>query len=103
MFSIFAVILFCPAISQPNLRPPISRPGLTFHGDVHFVLLQLFEELQGLLTQKAKDHDPSQAPELHRRAGSKAQGEGFPVGVCGGHVAQPSGSGVSDSSVFSML
>lgn len=103
MFSIFAVILFCLAISQPNLRPPISRPGPTFHGDVHFVLLQLFEELQGLLTQKAKDHDPLQAPELHRRAGSKAQGEGLPGGVCGRHMAQSSGSGVSDSSVFSML
>lgn len=29
--------------------------------------------MQGLLTQKAKDHDPLQAPELHRRAGSKVQ------------------------------
>lgn len=95
MFSIFAVILSCPAISPPNLRPPISRPGPTFHGDVPFVLLQLFEELQGLLTQKAEDREPSQAPDLHRRAGSKAQGEGLPGAVCGGHVAQPSGSGVA--------
>uniref|UniRef100_A0AC11CYV4 Heme oxygenase 1 n=1 Tax=Ovis aries TaxID=9940 RepID=A0AC11CYV4_SHEEP len=34
---------------------------------------KLFEELQGLLTQKPKDRDPSQGPDLHRRAGSKAQ------------------------------
>lgn len=100
---IFAVILFCPAISQPNLRPPISRPGPTFHGDVPFVLLQLFEELQGLLTQKAEDRESLQAPGLHRRAGSKAQGEGLPGAVCGGHMAQPSGAGVAWLSVFSMV
>lgn len=100
---IFAVILFCPAISQPNLRPPISRPGPTFHGDVPFVLLQLFEELQGLLTQKAEDRESSKAPDLHRRASSKAQGEGLPGAVCGGHMAQRPGSGVAWLSVFSMV
>ncbi|KAB0400332.1 hypothetical protein E2I00_010428 [Balaenoptera physalus] len=39
---------------------------------VSFVL-KLFEELQGLLTQDAKDQSPLRAPDLRRRAGSRAQ------------------------------
>ncbi|XP_023486903.1 heme oxygenase 1 [Equus przewalskii] len=35
--------------------------------------IQLFEELQELLTRDTRDQSPSKAPELRRRAGSRAQ------------------------------
>jgi hypothetical protein len=51
-------------------------------------VFQLFEELQGLLTQGPKDQSLLEAPGLHRRAGSRAQGEGFQEGIFSGLLSE---------------
>lgn len=92
MSSIFSrdfVLTFHNHTPQTSLQ--LASPHLS-QRHVSFVL-QLFEELQELLTQDAKDQSPSQAPGLRRRAGSRAQGEGFQGAAFGGSVAQLSGSG----------
>lgn len=65
--------LYRSRMNTLEMTPEVRQRVLDEAKTAFLLNIQLFEELQGLLTQKAKDHDPSQAPELHRRAGSKAQ------------------------------
>ncbi|XP_066115853.1 heme oxygenase 1 [Saccopteryx bilineata] len=53
---------------------PEVRHRVTEEAKTAFLLnIQLFEELQELLTQEAEDQSPSQAPGVRRRAGSGTQ------------------------------
>ncbi|XP_005898332.1 heme oxygenase 1 [Bos mutus] len=65
--------LYRSRMNTLEMTPEVRQRVLDEAKTAFLLNIQLFEELQGLLTQKAKDHDPLQAPELHRRAGSKAQ------------------------------
>ncbi|DAA29516.1 heme oxygenase 1 [Bos indicus] len=65
--------LYRSRMNTLEMTPEVRQRVLDEAKTAFLLNIQLFEELQGLLTQKAKDHDPLQAPELHRRAGSKVQ------------------------------
>lgn len=58
-------------------------------------VLQLFEEVQELLTHDAEDQTPSQAPGLRQRAASRTQGEALRRAPLEDHVAQLSVSSVT--------
>uniref|UniRef100_A0A2K5Q247 Heme oxygenase 1 n=1 Tax=Cebus imitator TaxID=2715852 RepID=A0A2K5Q247_CEBIM len=65
---------------------PAVRQRVMEEAKTAFLLnIQLFEELQELLTHDTKDQSPSQAPGLRQRASNKVQGESiqggaFPLG-----------------------
>ncbi|XP_065794748.1 heme oxygenase 1 [Muntiacus reevesi] len=65
--------LYRSRMNTLEMTPKVRQRVLDEAKTAFLLNIQLFEELQGLLTQKAKDREPSQAPDLHRRAGSKAQ------------------------------
>ncbi|KAF4022636.1 hypothetical protein G4228_014968 [Cervus hanglu yarkandensis] len=66
--------LYRSRMNTLEMTPEVRQRVLDEAKTAFLLNIQLFEELQGLLTQKAEDREPSQAPDLHRRAGSKAQG-----------------------------
>lgn len=65
--------LYRSRMNTLEMTPEVRQRVLDEAKTAFLLNIQLFEELQGLLTQKPKDRDPSQGPDLHRRAGSKAQ------------------------------
>ncbi|XP_068826879.1 heme oxygenase 1 [Capricornis sumatraensis] len=65
--------LYRSRMNTLEMTPEVRQRVLDEAKTAFLLNIQLFEELQGLLTQKPKDRDPLQGPDLHSRAGSKAQ------------------------------
>ncbi|XP_004286250.2 heme oxygenase 1 isoform X1 [Orcinus orca] len=65
--------LYRSRMNTLEMTPEVRKRALDEAKAAFLLNIQLFEELQELLTQDAKDQSPSQAPGLRRRAGSRAQ------------------------------
>ncbi|KAB1270154.1 Heme oxygenase 1 [Camelus dromedarius] len=66
--------LYRARMNTLEMTPEVRQRVLEEAKTAFLLNIQLFEELQELLTRDAKDQSPSQAPDLHRRAGSRVQG-----------------------------
>uniref|UniRef100_A0A4X1TEE3 Heme oxygenase 1 n=1 Tax=Sus scrofa TaxID=9823 RepID=A0A4X1TEE3_PIG len=92
--------LYRSRMNTLEMTPEVKQRVLEEAKTAFLLNIQLFEEVQELLTQDTKDQRPSQASDVRKRAGSRVQGEGlqgvlFPPGSVGGHMAQVAGSSIS--------
>ncbi|XP_020029514.2 heme oxygenase 1 [Castor canadensis] len=65
--------LYRARMNTLEMTPEVRRRVIEEAKTAFLLNIQLFEELQGLLTQGPKDQSLLEAPGLHRRAGSRAQ------------------------------
>lgn len=65
--------LYRSRMNSLEMTPKVRQRVLEEAKTAFLLNIQLFEELQELLSRDAEDQSPSQAPGLRRRAGSRAQ------------------------------